>query len=268
MRPLVRDVVWRSIGKLPAYELVRKARRPLGTLRAAGREQHEVHRARRSLRGLPTAMVATIIPTYYRPEALLRAVDSARAQTMADQVILVIDDGGGLPELPPDPRVVPIRLERNLGVVGAVRNVGIRSTRSRYLAFLDDDNEWYPDHLERSLAAHANGAALTYTEVTRVLPDGTVHDVLAQPFSRALLRERSFIDTSAIVVDRGPGTRFSRVPREENAFPGEDWEFAYRMSRSRRTELVPARTVRYLVNPDGRSRLGTDVIHPEGRGSV
>ena len=49
---------------------------------------------------------------------------SALAQTVSDQLVVVVDDGGGLPELPRDGRVVAIRLTRNYGCLGMVRNVG------------------------------------------------------------------------------------------------------------------------------------------------
>src|SRR5262249_28593904 len=148
----------------------------------------------------PAALVATVVPTYRRPEPLQRAVRSALAQTIADHVVIVVDDGGGLPDLPADPRLVAGSLSRHLGGAGVVRNVGIRLTRSEFVAFLDDDNEWRPDHLEVALARLRGPAGRpdgVYTALRRVTPDGVEHDVLSVPFDRRLAADRSFLDTNA-----------------------------------------------------------------------
>src|SRR6185503_7827314 len=112
------------------------------------------------------------IATYRRPDGLVAAVRSALAQGIDDHLVVVVDDGGGLPDMPADPRVLTVALSRNYGCLGMVRNVGIRLTDSRLLSFLDDDNTWRPDHLRLSLDAMAAGADLTYTDLHRVWPDG------------------------------------------------------------------------------------------------
>src|SRR5262249_25573705 len=134
------------------------------------------------------ALVATIVPTYRRPEQLRSAVRSALAQTITDHVVVVVDDGAGLPDLPADPRLWACSLSANTAVAGVVRNVGIRLTSSTYVAFLDDDNEWEPNHLEVALSAlerrgsdPSRGPDLVYTALRRSLPDGRPLDVLSTP---------------------------------------------------------------------------------------
>lgn len=199
----------------------------------------------------PSALVATVIATHRRPEALLRAVDAALGQSVADQVVIVVDDGAGLPALPDDPRLTAVSLSRNIGVAGVVRNVGIRLTRSRYVAFLDDDNLWEPDHLERALAVlePPHGPDGVYTALRRVLPDGTERDILSVPFDRRRAARESFLDTNAFVARRNGSLRFSRLRRTPEVLPREDWELVYRYSRSHSVRHVPHATVRYLVNP-------------------
>ena len=199
---------------------------------------------------IPPATVTTIIPTYRRPEALQAAVRSALAQDLAEHTVVVVDDGGGLPDLPDDPRLVAVSLRRNTGSVAIVRNVGIRLARSPYVAFLDDDNTWRPDHLRICLAAIADGADVVYTAVRRLRPDGSTLDVLSTPFDRTLLREDSYVDTNAIVLRLDRGVRYSRLPRPRGRFPREDWELTWRLSRGRTVVHVPEPTVAYSVNPD------------------
>jgi glycosyltransferase involved in cell wall biosynthesis len=236
-------------GIWPVYELRNKV---LGWPQAVASqrfEHREVERLRPTCQ-VPPALVTTIVPTFRRPESLVRAVHSALAQDLTEHTVIVVDDGGGLPGLPDDDRLVVVALARNTGLVGVVRNVGIALARSPYLAFLDDDNEWRPDHLRRAVGALRQGADVVYTAVERVHPDGTVMDVLSQPFDRRTLREESYVDTNGLVVRNGKGVRYSRIPRTKATLPKEDWEFAWRLSRRRRTVHVPAVTVRYVVNPE------------------
>ncbi len=245
---VAKSAIRRFPGKLPAYRsrlVVRRATELPGLARF---EVAEARRAVAAWGGRPSAGVAVIVPTYRRAAPLVAAVESALAQTVADLVVVVIDDGAGLPPLPPDPRVRAYSLTRNCGVAGVVRNVGIRASSSRYLAFLDDDNVWMAGHLETAIAVHEAGAELTYSALERVRPDGTVKDVLSVPFHRATLRETAISDTNTIVVRRGPGVRFSRVRVRQGEFPLEDWELVYRLSRRLRTEHVARATARYLIH--------------------
>ncbi|MCZ4123021.1 glycosyltransferase family 2 protein [Streptomyces sp. H39-S7] len=199
----------------------------------------------------PEALVATVIATHRRPEALLAAVASALGQTVRDHVVIVVDDGAGLPELPADPRLFAVSLARNTATAGVVRNVGIRLTRSRYVAFLDDDNRWEPDHLEQALAVleAPGGPDGVYTALRRVLPDGTDMDILSVPFDRRRSARESFLDTNAFVARRTAALHFSRIRRTPKVLPREDWELVRRYSRRHEVRHVPCATVRYLVNP-------------------
>jgi len=201
------------------------------------------------------ALVVTIITTFRRPGLLPRAVRSALGQTVRDQLVLVIDDGGGLPPLPADPRLRAVSLSANTGNCGLVRNIGMRLTSSVFVAFLDDDNEWEPCHLQVALDALTAGTAgeqpdLVYTAVDRIMPDGRLLDRLSTPFDRRLLAGRGFVDSNALVFRRFPGLRFSRITRRVGIRPRADWELVYRVTRNHRAVHVPTPTVRYLVNPE------------------
>jgi|HubBroStandDraft_5_1064220.scaffolds.fasta_scaffold06805_4 glycosyltransferase involved in cell wall biosynthesis len=218
---------------------------------------------------MPYARVAVVTATYRRPELLLSAVRSALAQTVRDLIVLVVDDGGGLPELPDDPRLRVCSLSVNTKVLGVVLNTGIRLTRSAYVAFLDDDNEWEPQHLEVALGKLEAGRpgkrpGLVYTALRRSFPDGTLMDVLSTPFDRRRLAHEGFVDTNSLVIRRFPGLHFSRIRRPIGLRPREDWELVYRLSRRVPTEHVPVPTVRYRVNPDSYYTDWTRVIEAGG----
>lgn len=221
-------------------------------------ERSEVRRLLSTMpgRARPRARVAVIVLTYKRPGGLLRAVESVLAQTMRDLVLVVVDDAGdGLPDLPADPRLHVARLRHNINVPGVGRNVGIGLTDSRYVAFLDDDNTWDPHHLETALArldvaATRDRPDAVYTAMRRLMPDGTVRDVLSVPFDRKLAWERCYLDNNPLVLRRLPSTRFSRLRRTTSVAPKEDWELVYRFSRRHRVEHIPEPTVNYTINPN------------------
>lgn len=97
--------------------------------------------------------VTVIIPTKNRPVLATRAIQSALAQTYPDVEVLVIDDGS----VPPfqcsfiDTRVRVIRLDESRGGASA-RNVGIENSHGKYVCFLDDDDLYLPDKLEKQVA--------------------------------------------------------------------------------------------------------------------
>lgn len=247
----VRALLRKRFGLFPLLELRLKCALALPALRMRIIEELEVRSALRRLGGPIVADIVTVIPTYRRPELLRQAIQSAIRQRCEGHIVIVVDDGGGqIPSLDDlhDLPVVTIRLKRNTKVAGVVRNVGIGVSRSPIVAFLDDDNAWLPNHLELALDAHADGAEMTYSGLRRLRPDGSVVDTLSVPFDRRLMRERAFVDTSAIVVRRTRGCRFSRVPRGRATVPGEDWEFAYRNSRRLSTVHISETTVEYLIH--------------------
>ena len=97
--------------------------------------------------------IAVIIPTYNRSHTLRRALDSVNNQTVRPSEICVVDDGSTdeteqlLSRHYPQVNYV---YQSNAGVSSA-RNAGVALTRGHWLAFLDSDDEWMPNKLERQL---------------------------------------------------------------------------------------------------------------------
>ena len=95
--------------------------------------------------------VSVIISTYNRATVLPRAINSLLAQTYQDFEIIVVDDcstdntGEVLAEFG-DPRIRVFRHDRNRGV-STGRNTGLQHARGELIAFLDDDDEYFPDSL-------------------------------------------------------------------------------------------------------------------------
>ena len=109
-------------------------------------------------------MVDVVIPSYNRKRFLKRAIQSVQNQTFKDWKLWVVDDGStdsSFDELVGafSSSGFPIKflaLESNQGVSFA-RNRGIERGQAEWVAFLDSDDEWLPDKLERQIRfARAN----------------------------------------------------------------------------------------------------------------
>lgn len=102
-----------------------------------------------------TPRVSIVVPLYNKGKYVLRALASIGGQSRTDFEVLVVDDGstdggGELAARYPDRRFRVLR-QANAGP-GAARNRGLAEASAELVAFLDADDEWLPDYLERSLA--------------------------------------------------------------------------------------------------------------------
>ena len=98
--------------------------------------------------------VSAIVPTYNRGYSISRALQSIEEQTQSVHEILVVDDGSTddtqkiISQKHPAVRV--IKNPTNCGVSSA-RNLGISSSTGSHLAFLDSDDTWHPEKIEKQL---------------------------------------------------------------------------------------------------------------------
>ncbi len=102
-------------------------------------------------------LVSVVIPTYRRPQLVKRAVQSALAQTLSQIEVIVVLDGpdqaasAALASID-DSRLSVIELPTNQGCCAA-RNAGVAAAQAKWVAHLDDDDEWMPQKLELQLEA-------------------------------------------------------------------------------------------------------------------
>lgn len=114
--------------------------------------------------------VSVVIATYKRPAQLLRAVRTALAQTIANiEVVIAVeaDDAASVAALATvgDDRVRHI-VNRVRNGPGPARDAAAASATAPFVAFLDDDDEWLPEKLERQLAlADARTIVMTLSKV-------------------------------------------------------------------------------------------------------
>ena len=122
-------------------------------------------------------MVSAIITTYKRnPTMVLRALDSVLSQSYKDIEVIIVDDSPSDYSLRENVRLAIkrrqkehskiyiqyIQHEKNMGACVA-RNTGMKVARGEYIAYLDDDDEWLPEKIEKQMKVITKSkAALVY----------------------------------------------------------------------------------------------------------
>lgn len=152
--------------------------------------------------------VGVVIPTYERVEETLRAVKSVLAQSRPPAQVVVTDDGSSPASVE---RLsaglagtgVELVLAPRSGHPGRVRNAGLERLRTRWVAFLDSDDSWHVDKLERQLVLAQAGHVAVCTNARRIVagnPDGTVlQDMPSTMGLPVLLRENKVINSSVLI---------------------------------------------------------------------
>ena len=213
------------------------------------------------------ASVTVIIPSFNRAKLTARAVESVRAQGYRDFEIVVVDDASRPEEVyrAPDAGDIPVRVLRhevNQGVGGA-RNTGLAAARGELIAFLDSDDTWFPDKLEKQVAFFRQqpdpDRVLVYSYYYWRETDH-YYEFPLQPLppGRAM-SDYLFIDQGCLHVDTWLARKslLEKVPHEPRLRRSEDWDVLLRMERlGVRFALCPIfASVRYS---DGRAdRLST-----------
>jgi glycosyltransferase involved in cell wall biosynthesis len=121
--------------------------------------------------------ISVIIPTFNRANFISRAIKSVLNQTYQAKQIIVIDDGSD------DETAEVLRQFDNIEVyhqsnsgVSSARNLGIQKAKYKWIAFLDSDDEWKNDKLEKQINFHKNNqkALISYTDETWIFNDKIV----------------------------------------------------------------------------------------------
>lgn len=98
-------------------------------------------------------LVSVVIPTYNRADLVREAIQSVLDQTYQNFEIIVVDDGStdGTEQVlaPYKDKIIYIYQENQGGA--AARNTGINRAKGKYIAFLDSDDLWFPQKLEKQV---------------------------------------------------------------------------------------------------------------------
>lgn len=173
-------------------------------------------------------LVSVVISTFNRAGLIARAINSIQNQTYKNIEIIIVNDASSdntedVVKAIPDARIRYIRHEKNKGLP-AGRNTGIRAATGEYIAFLDDDDEWREDKLEKQLRVIDNYDA--------VLCDSLWNGRLRRLHRRPVvtlddLRRGSFASPTLLAK----ANVLKEVLFDESLKQGEDWDAFIRIAQ-------------------------------------
>jgi len=200
-------------------------------------------------------LVSAVIPTRGRPELLLRAVRSVLAQTLREIEAVVVIDGQDLATeralealAREDGRVRVIALQVSVGGSDA-RNRGVAEASGKWIAFLDDDDEWLPGKLEAQIEAVAASTAPVVIGTCKIIARTPGNDYVwprrmpepGEPICEYLLARRTLsrgegsIQTSTFFVRR---SLMLGQPFKSGQLKHQDTEWLLRVGRLPGAEAV------------------------------
>jgi len=195
--------------------------------------------------------VSVIVRTKDRPALLAEAIASIRATGYPAEIV-VVNDGGAKPECE---GVALIENDTSRGRSEAA-NAGVNAAKNEYIAFLDDDDLFYPEHLATlSNAARGSSATAWYSDAVSANIDGDKREAMriyAHDFDRELLLVDNFIPLPALLIRRADFLDLGGFDPAFDLF--EDWDFLIRLAQRGDFIRVP--------------RITCEIRHIKGAGSV
>jgi len=214
-------------------------------------------------------LVSIIIPAYNAEKYIKRALESALAQTYKNIEIIVIDDGSTdktaeIVKNYKDPRIIYL-FQKNQGQ-GSARNNGIKKSQGEYITFLDADDYYFPQKVEkqvRFLENYPNYQAV-YCNALHFYSDnptvffkkkGNFHsgDIFKD------LLQSSYINPNTIMVSRKVLDKVGLF--NENRYYPEDWELWLKISRAGfQFGYLDEDLVKVEIRPDSNTTMAIQPI--------
>ena len=204
--------------------------------------------------------VSVVISTYNRPERLQNALQSVLAQTFTDYEVIVVADGLKDPASKVvgdlnDKRIKYFEIE-HFGTDTKPKNQGILESQGEYLALLDDDNTWRPDHLQALVNELDKNPEvdLVYGDRWVIFEDKSQPDRrgIAEDFRFGVLGSHNYIDTSDVLVRRE--ALFAVGGFDERYRKHVDWNLWWRMEKyGFYFKRVPLIITDYYIHKDMKS---------------
>jgi glycosyltransferase involved in cell wall biosynthesis len=203
--------------------------------------------------------VTAIIPVYNGATLIRRSIESVLSQTHAANELIVVDDGST------DETSAIVRsygrkvryLHQPNGGVAAARNYGVKQATSEWIAFLDHDDEWLPNKLERQLSflgAHP-GAELCYSAYWMHTLRGLkrlAHTPLCKLWPA--IRWSNQFPPSVVVLRRAEFLKLGGFKETLRGASCEDWEFFVRFLAAYSAVEIPEPLTNYYEVETSSSR--------------
>lgn len=176
---------------------------------------------------------SVIIPTYNRSKFLTDTINSVLNQTIEDLEVIVCDDGSTdnskqvvekIAKLDKRVRWLP---GKHAGRPAPARNRGIKEAKGEWIAFLDDDDTWISDKLEKQLQyAENNNYSFVCTNGFRKIGDDIKDNLLKvdeKSFNFETLIKTNYVINSSVIVKKSLLEKVSLVPESKYMKAVEDY---------------------------------------------
>ena len=211
--------------------------------------------------------VSIIIPTYNRAKLLTEAVRSLQQQTYENIEIIIVDDcstddTAQAVEKLDDGRIIYVKHDVNKGGSEA-RNTGIKHATGDYIGFLDSDDQWQSDKLERQLAVFRENPdfGIVYTGMKVYQGSYLVKEVIPKyqgDLLTKLIESNCIYTTSSILVKKEV---LEEVGGFDSSLPScQDWDFYLRLAQVSRFGFVEDSLVLYYLHPGDRISTNHEAV--------
>lgn len=178
-----------------------------------------------------TDLVTVIIPCYNACATIEETIQSVLDQTYKKWELIIIDDCSTDNSpiiikkfIDSDSRIIYLKTQKPSGSPSVPRNMGIEFAKGEYIAFLDADDIWLPNKLEKQLTfIKGNGYKLVYSYYEKISFEGKRENRIIRTRKSTrysdLLKSNSIPCLTAIVLrDIIGDTRFKQIPQEDFCF--------------------------------------------------
>ena len=210
-------------------------------------------------------MISAVITAYNSEKYIKAAIDSILNQTLQADEIIVVNDGSVdrtdeiITSFLSDKRFVYIKQE-NKGQAKA-KNVGSRQATGDLIAFLDSDDVWREDKLEKQVSLFDDpDTAVVYSNISFIDQIGMKCGVRSLVLHRGNVTEQllfnNFVPFSSAVIRKSVMDDFSH--QDEAIEIGTDWDLFLRISTEYRLDYVDDCLVNYRVGNKGKLSSNLD----------
>ncbi|MCC8101279.1 MAG: glycosyltransferase [Clostridiales bacterium] len=154
-------------------------------------------------------LVSIIMPMHNSEKYVAESIDSVIAQTYINWELIIVDDGStdksvSVVDSYDDERITLLHHEKAKGAAMA-RNYALREAKGRWIAFLDSDDLWMPEKLEKQVNfMKRNHYSFSYTSYSEIEEDGSSRNIVLtgpKKINRALMYAFNFMGCLTVMYD-------------------------------------------------------------------
>jgi glycosyltransferase involved in cell wall biosynthesis len=197
-------------------------------------------------------LISIVIPTYNRSVELKRALKSVLSQTYKNFEVIVVDNNStdGTDAMLKDLNDQRIRLLKinNNGVIAASRNLGINASSGKWIAFLDSDDWWYSNKLERVMRYCNSGYDVCYHDL-KIISSQKIFNLhqkkmsgyqVKRPVFNDLIQLGNALSNSSVIVKASLIKQVGGLCEDIRLIAAEDYECWIRLSKlTNRFKYIP-----------------------------